>query len=64
MAVNVPQVPRTLRDAITAFERSDFALEAFSEEVMEHYVHFFKTEQSLFDRAVTDWERKRYFEQI
>jgi glutamine synthetase len=63
-AANLPQVPRTLREAIAIFERSDFAREAFGDEVIEHYVHFFKTEQSLFDRAVTDWERKRYFEQI
>lgn len=63
-AANLPQVPRTLRDAITAFEQSGFAREAFGNDVIEHYAHFFKTEQVLFDRAVTDWERKRYFEQI
>jgi glutamine synthetase len=32
--------------------------------VVEHYVHFFRTEQAAFDNAVTDWERKRYFERI
>jgi glutamine synthetase len=63
-AADLPQVPRTLREAIEIFEQSDFAREAFGEDVMEHYVHFFKTEQALFDQSVTDWERKRYFEQI
>jgi glutamine synthetase len=32
--------------------------------VVEHYTHFFRTEQAAFNSAVTDWERKRYFERI
>jgi glutamine synthetase len=63
-AQGLPHVPRTLRDAIAAFESSDFARETFGAEVVAHYLHFFKTEQSAYDNAVTDWERKRYFEQI
>jgi len=63
-AVDIPQVPRTFRDAIGIFKQSVFLSEAFGEDVMEHYVHFFETEQALFDQTVTDWERKRYFEQI
>lgn len=63
-AADLPQVPTTLQDAISAFEKSDFAREAFGEDVVEHYTHFFKTEQHQYDNAVTDWERKRYFEQI
>ncbi len=63
-AANLPQVPRTLRDAIIAYEKSVFAREAFGDAVFEHYLHFFKTEQAAFDRAVTTWERERYFEQI
>ena len=63
-AKNLPQVPKTLRDAIAAFEGSSFVREAFGDFVVDHYLHFFKTEQSLYDNAVTDWERVRYFEQI
>lgn len=63
-AQDLPHVPRTLGDAITALESSQFACETFGNEVVEHYLHFFKTEQSAYDNAVTDWERKRYFEQI
>ena len=40
-----------------------FARETFGAHVIEHYLHFFRTEQRKFDAAVTDWERKRYFEQ-
>ena len=32
--------------------------------MVEHYVHAFRTEQAAFDAAVTDWERRRYFERI
>lgn len=63
-AKSLPQVPRTLRDAIASLENSTFAREAFGDDVIEHYLHFFKTEQAAYDRAVTNWERARYFEQI
>ena len=63
-AANLQQVPRTYRDAINVLEKSTFAVEAFGEDVVKHYLHFFKTEQSLYENAVTDWERIRYFEQI
>ncbi|MEW5988890.1 MAG: glutamine synthetase family protein [Chloroflexota bacterium] len=63
-AAGLPRVPSTLREAISALEGSDFARRAFGEDVIEHYLHFFKTEQARFDRAVTNWERNRYFEQI
>ncbi len=60
----VPQVPHTLREAIAELEQSAFARQAFGDDVIEHYLHFFKTEQAAFDRVVTNWERARYFEQI
>ena len=60
----LPHVPRTLRDAIEAFTASAFAKGAFGEDVVEHYAHFFTQEQAAYDSAVTDWERRRYFERI
>jgi glutamine synthetase len=36
--------------------------EAFGDDVVDHYVHFFRTEQAKLDREVTSWERERYFE--
>jgi glutamine synthetase len=63
-AQNLEQVPGTLRDAITKLEQGNFARQAFGDEVVDHYLHFFRTEQAAFDNAVTDWERKKYFEQI
>ena len=37
---------------------------AFGDQVVDHYLNYAHTEQGLFDRFVTDWERKRYFERI
>jgi glutamine synthetase len=63
-AQQLPHVPRTLREATDLFERSDFVKNILGGEVAEHYAHFFRTEQETYDRAVTDWERQRYFERI
>jgi len=43
-------------------ENSHWVREVFGDDVFEHYLHFFKTEQRKFDEVVTAWERKRYFE--
>jgi glutamine synthetase len=63
-AQDLAQVPTTLCDSIASLEQSAFIENIFGKNAFEHYLHFFKTEQALYDRAVTDWERKRYFEQI
>jgi len=56
--------PSTLRDAIAALEAGTMARAAFGDQVVDHYLNYARTEQGLFDRFVTDWERKRYFERI
>jgi glutamine synthetase len=63
-SADLPRVPVTLREATDLFEQSTFARSAFGEEVVRHYLHFFRNEQDAFDGAVTDWERRRYFERI
>lgn len=63
-AKHLPQVPRSLPEANALFSQSAFARKVFGEEVIDHYSHFFHTEQNFFQQAVTDWERKRYFERI
>ena len=61
-ASELPHVPHTLRESIGALAESEWARATFGEDVVEHYLHFFRTEQRKFDAAVTDWERRRYFE--
>jgi glutamine synthetase len=61
-AQDLPQVPRTLPEALAALTQSPWAHETFGTAVIEHYAHFFRTEQRKFDAVVTNWERARYFE--
>jgi glutamine synthetase len=63
-AQHLPRVPYTLSEATDNFANSSFAQRTFGTDVVEHYTHFFRTEQKAFNAAVTDWERKRYFERI
>lgn len=63
-ARHLPPVPYTLDEALGIFESSDFARTAFGADVVEHYSHFYRTEIESFRSAVTDWERRRYFERI
>ena len=56
--------PSALREAIAALESGTMARAAFGDQVVDHYLNYARTEQVLFDRYVTDWERKRYFERI
>ena len=61
-ADELPRVPMTLRHATDELEKSDMLRAAFGNDVVDHYVHFFRVEQRKYDEAVTTWERARYFE--
>lgn len=63
-ARSLPRVPYTLAEAVDRFEQSEFVRESLGGSVAEHYAHFYRSEQRAFERAVTDWERQRYFERI
>jgi glutamine synthetase len=58
----VVSVPRTLREAVERFERSETLRAAFGDDVVDHYVHAGRWEQQAYEKAVTDWELVRYFE--
>ncbi len=53
-AQSLPRVPHTLRDATALFAESDFVRTALGSDVVDHYAHFYRTEQASFDAAVTD----------
>lgn len=63
-AKDLPRVAASLGEATEKFAQSTFAKKAFGEAVVNHYTHHFQMEQAAYDKAVTDWERKRYFERI
>ena len=54
--------PSSLREAVAALETGSMAREALGEDVVEHYLTYARTEQRLFESAVTSWERERMFE--
>jgi glutamine synthetase len=61
-AKRVPEVAKTLRDALTGLEKSKVLRAAFGDDVIEHYLHAGRWEQFEYDRRVTDWEVIRGFE--
>jgi glutamine synthetase len=54
--------PSSLRDAVAALEEGRIARAAFGDDVVDHYLNYGRTEQQLFDQAVTCYERERLFE--
>jgi len=56
------EIPTTLRAATDALDGSAMLRQAMGDDVIDHYVHAARWEQTAFDRAVTDWERVRGFE--
>jgi glutamine synthetase len=60
----LPRVPSTLREAIDELEGSKVARDAFGDDVVDHYLNYARTEQRLFDEAVTCYERERLFERV
>ncbi|HEY9884689.1 MAG TPA: glutamine synthetase, partial [Thermosynechococcaceae cyanobacterium] len=61
-AQELSQVPSSLNESIHALEQSTWTRDVLGADVVEHYLHFFRTEQRKFDEVVTSWERSRYFE--
>jgi len=48
--------------SIATLEGGSMARAAFGDDVVDHYLNYARTEQGLFDRVVTDWERQRLYE--
>ena len=61
-AKRIPDVAKTLRDALVGLEKSKVLRAALGDEVVEHYLHAGRWEQFEYDRRVTDWEVIRGFE--
>jgi glutamine synthetase len=57
-------LPRNLWDATQAMKESKVARELFGETFVQHFTQTREWEWKQFQRVVTDWEMKRYFEII
>jgi glutamine synthetase len=58
------RLPGSLEEAVDLLAGSELARRAFGAEVVDFYVHAARLEAEAFRKAVTDWERRRYFEQM
>ncbi len=61
---SLPALPRSLREAADLLEQSKLARSSFGSAVIDFYLHTARLEIDAFDNAVTDWEKRRYFERI
>lgn len=61
-APNAERLPSNLLQAAERLEASAVARELFGDGFVDHFVSSRKWEWRQFQAAVTDWERKRYFE--
>jgi glutamine synthetase len=63
-AEGLPRLPTSLPESLRELEGSAFARKAFGDDVIDHLLHFARSELSAVDSVVTDAERARYFERI
>jgi glutamine synthetase len=59
---DIPEVPKTLREALDCLDDSTALRAAFGHDVVEHYLHCGRWEQLEYDRRITDHELIRGFE--
>jgi len=59
-----PKLSASLPEALERFRASALARRYFGDEFVEQYVAFREWEVEKHRRAVTDWERRRYFEMV
>jgi glutamine synthetase len=63
-AENIARAPRTLLETTRRFRESALARDWFGDDFVDHFAASREWEWRQWQDAVTDWERKRYFEII
>lgn len=61
---SLPRVPGSLKEAADNFNNSKIAREIFGDDIVDHYVLHAKLEAADYEKNVSEWELKRYFERI
>lgn len=59
-----PALPDNLRDSLQALEASKEMAEWLGPELVERFIRLKQGEEDRFERFVTDWERREYFEYL
>jgi glutamine synthetase len=62
IGADIPEVPKTLREALDCLDSSAPLRAALGDEVVDHYLHCGRWEQFEYDRRITDHELIRGFE--
>ena len=60
----LPRIPSSIVEAIELWRGSAVAREVFGDDVHHHILVMAEAEWQAFNKTVTDWERRRYFELI
>lgn len=61
---SLPKVPGSLKEAADNFNNSKIAREIFGDDIVDHYVRHARLEVEEYEKNVSEWELKRYFERI
>ncbi|MCK5674891.1 MAG: glutamine synthetase, partial [Spirochaetales bacterium] len=61
---SLPKVPGSLKEAADNFNNSKIAREIFGDDIVDHYVRHAVLEVEEYEKNVSEWELKRYFERI
>lgn len=61
---SLPRLPVSLEKASDLLNASQFARETFGDDVIDFFVHTARCEVQAYANTITDWEKKRYFEQM
>ncbi|MGH6921956.1 MAG: glutamine synthetase, partial [Geminicoccaceae bacterium] len=62
IGADIPEIPKTLREALDCLDRSAPLRAAFGDDVVDHYLLCGRWEQLEYDRRITDHELIRGFE--
>jgi glutamine synthetase len=62
--IGAERLPTTLKEATALLSQSAAAAQILGAEFVDHYVRTRTWEVAEFERAVTDWETRRYFEMV
>ena len=64
MCIRDRRIPSSLPEAIELWRDSAVARDCFGDDVHHHVLNHAEQEWLAFNRTVTDWELRRYFERI
>lgn len=60
---NVLPAPKNLEKALDFYEQSEFSQRFLGEKIHKHFLNIYRIESNLYNKVITDFELKRYFDQ-